>query len=115
MCRNDFCCGVITVNFHFMHVFHSVFDGDFLDGLFASFADLSYLERSNDVVREFADELRNRFDIDEARQADRNFNVTGLLNRFLNRIEDEAVNERGSTLSRGIQNCIRNAIQVSMH
>ncbi|XP_064399340.1 uncharacterized protein LOC135345810 [Halichondria panicea] len=88
-------------------------DGDFLDGLFASFADLSYLQRRGNVVAESADEFRQNFDIERAREAleGQDFNVMEFLERFIQRIEDEAITEFASTQLSSIQECVKNVIQ----
>ncbi len=95
-------------------VYFSVLDGDFLDGLFASFADLSYLQRRGNIVAESADEFRQNFDIERAREAleGQDFNVMEFLERFIQRIEDEAITEFASTQLSSIQECVKNVIQV---
>ena len=93
----------------------TVLDSDFLSGLFASFADLSYLRRRGNVVSESADEFRRNFDIERAKEASqgRDFNVVEFFERLVQRIEDEAITEFASSQPSSVQQCVRNVIQVS--
>ena len=95
---------------------HLVLDNNFfLEGLFRSFADINYLQRRSALVSEFIAELRDHFDIDRVRDVADNFNVTGLLRRFINRIKEGVVQEYARLLGSDIQECIRNLIQVGIH
>ncbi len=67
------------------------------------------------MVDESAEEFRRNFDIERAKEASqgRDFNVMEFLERFVQRIEDEAITEFASSQLSSVQQCVRNVIQVS--
>lgn len=99
--------------YYVLHLLYSVLDSDFLDGLFLSFADLSYLRDRSSVIREFASELRDHLTIDRERDTreGREFRVRDLLERLVERVKEDAAEEYG-TVVQDIKMCIRDLIQV---
>lgn len=98
-----------------LEIFYSVLDSDFLDGLFLSFADLSYLSDRLSLIREFSSELREHLTIDRERdlREGREFSVRELLQRLVDRVKDDAAEEYGSIFEQ-VKMCIRDLIQVLM-
>ena len=96
--------------------FYAVLDGDFLDGLFRSFADLSYLNTRSSLIREFESELLEHITIDRDRdmREGREFSVRELLERLVERVKEEAADEYGTVFEQ-VKICIRDLIQVLEH